>query len=82
MGHRIAVVLLSASSTSARFRAQTVAADKAVEVALILAGSYSYWRAAGALARSSDRGARVAYAASGLLLNSGLVTLTLNVLGY
>ena len=54
----------------------------AVELALVLLGSYSYLRAAVAVARSSDRGIADVYTASGLLLSTGLVTLTLDVLGY
>jgi hypothetical protein len=57
-------------------------ASIAIELALVLLGSYSYWRAAVAVARSSDRGLTAVYAASGLLVSSGLVTLTLDVLGY
>ena len=58
------------------------AASIAVELALVLLGSYSYWRAAVAVARSSGREITAAYAASSLVLTSGLVTLTLDVLGY
>jgi hypothetical protein len=58
------------------------AAAIGVEFALVLIGSYLYWRAAVAVGRSRDRGLTTAFTASGLLLVFGLVTLTLDVLGY
>jgi hypothetical protein len=57
-------------------------ASIAIELALVLLGAYSYWRAAVAVARANGQGLTAAHAASGLLLGSGLVTLTLDVLGY
>lgn len=52
-----------------------------VELALIVIGSFLYWRAALATARAGGRGTGTAHAASALLVASGLITLTLDVLG-
>jgi hypothetical protein len=57
------------------------AAAAAIELALIIAGAWLYWRAAVATARGGRQGMTTANVASGLLLISGLVTLTLDVLG-
>ena len=56
-------------------------ATSGVELALILSGSYLYWRAAVAISRSNKREITTANVAAVLLLTSGLVTLTLDVLG-
>jgi hypothetical protein len=58
------------------------AASAAVELALILVGSYFYWQAAVAMAQSNDRDIKTARMASGLMLFAGLLTLTLDVLGF
>ena len=58
------------------------AASIAVELGLVLVGSYCYWRAAVAVARSSGQRITAAQMASGLILSSGLMTLALDVLGY
>jgi hypothetical protein len=56
------------------------AATIAVELALVLCGAFFYWKAAAATARGVSE-LKTARLASGLLLVSGLLTLTLNVLG-
>jgi len=57
-------------------------ASIAVELALVLLGTWLYWRAAVEVTRSEGRGTTLAHAAGGLMLFAGLVTLTLNVLGF
>jgi hypothetical protein len=56
-------------------------AASGLELALILAGSYLYWRAAVAISRSNKRETTTANIASALLLASGLITLTIDLLG-
>ena len=53
----------------------------AVELALVAAGAYLYWRAAAETASSAKRGTRNANVAGALLLAFGIMTLTLNGLG-
>jgi hypothetical protein len=56
-------------------------AASGIELALILLGSYLYWRAAVAISGSIKREITTANVAAVLLLASGLITLTLDVLG-
>lgn len=60
---------------------QMPVASALVELALIIAGSFLYWRAARATARASGRGTGTAHATGALLLASGLITLALDLLG-
>jgi hypothetical protein len=58
-------------------------ASVAAELVLVLAGAWMYWRAAVEVTESDGRRSRtLAHVAGGLMLFAGLVTLTLNVLGY
>lgn len=52
-----------------------------VELALVAAGAYAYWRAASEAAATEGRGARNANVAGALLLTFGIVTLALDRLG-
>jgi len=60
---------------------QVPAASVVVELMLIVVGPFLYWRAAVAAAHAGNRGTSTAHATSALLIASGLVTLTLDVLG-
>ena len=58
-------------------------ASALVELALVLAGSYLYFRAATESERAAGGAtSRTVHLAAGLMLASGIVTLILNVLGY
>lgn len=57
------------------------AASAGVELALVVVGALLYWRAAVAAARAGGQDTKTAHIAGGLVLTSGLVTLTLDVLG-
>ena len=56
-------------------------ASAGVELALVVVGSLLYWRAARTTAHGAGTGSKTANLAGALLLASGLVTLTLDVLG-
>jgi hypothetical protein len=60
---------------------QFPAASAAVELALVLAGSLLYWRAAVDVARADPALLRRAHACGALALGAGIVTLGLNVMG-
>ena len=60
---------------------QAPMASALVELALIIVGSFLYWRAALVTVRASGRGTGTAHATSALLFASGIITLTLDVLG-
>jgi hypothetical protein len=60
---------------------QAPMASALVELALIIVGSFLYWRAALVTVRASGRGTGIAHATSALLFASGIITLTLDVLG-
>jgi hypothetical protein len=62
---------------------QVPAAAAALELALVLGGSYLYWRAALETAQAAGGARRgTANLAGALVLASGLLTLTLNLLGF
>jgi len=52
-----------------------------MELALVVAGAWAYWRAASEVTSTAGRGARTAQIASALLLVFGVMTLTLNWFG-
>jgi hypothetical protein len=56
-------------------------AASAVELSLILVGSYFYWWAAAVISRSNKHETTTANIASVLVLASGLITLVLDALG-
>jgi hypothetical protein len=58
------------------------AAAIAAELALVLLGTLLYWRAAVEVTESDAHGRMLAHVAGGAMLIAGLVTLTLNVLGF
>jgi hypothetical protein len=60
---------------------QMPAASIVVELALIAVGSLLYWRAALATAHSAGERTSAAHVAGALIVVSGLITLTLDVLG-
>lgn len=58
-------------------------ASAVVELALVLAGSYLYFRAAAETGRAAGGATSgIVHLAAGLMLASGILTLVLNVLGY
>jgi hypothetical protein len=58
------------------------AAAVVAELALVLAGSWAYFRAASQVAREGGVPKSRAASASAMVLVAGLVTLALNVAGY
>jgi hypothetical protein len=57
------------------------ALSMAVELVLVVAGAYLYWRAAVDVSRAAGRDTRRASVSSAVLLVSGIITLALNAVG-
>jgi hypothetical protein len=57
-------------------------ASMLTELILVVAGGLLYWRAALDVTETGGRGRTLAHIAGGFVLLSGLITLTLNVLGF